>query len=95
MSQGAAKVHLMTFNDKSQHPSVTEKDVGLVLVDGRMNLQIKKRAFIVSNDEVRITISTEDGEHLRWCLQDALFDEAILNQGMPKDYYGDDASEPF
>mgnify|MGYP001808491665 FL=1 len=85
----------MTYNDKSQHPSVSEKDVGLVLDNGRMYLQFKKRDFIVSNDEVRIDISTEDGEHLRWCLQDALFDEAILNQGMPKDYYGDDASEPF
>ena len=85
----------MTYNDKSQHPSVSEKDVGLDLDNGRMYLQFKKRDFIVSNDEVRIDISTEDGEHLRWCLQDALFDEAILNQGMPKDYYGDDASEPF
>lgn len=87
----------MTFNDKSQHPAVTEKDIGLLLDDGRMYLQIKNRDFIVSNNEVRVDISTEDGEHLRWLLQEALFDVAIVNQMMDPDYYGDDkkTSDPF
>lgn len=87
----------MTFNDKSQHPAVTEKDIGLVLDDGRMYIQIKDRDFIVSNNEVRVDISTEDGEHLRWLLQEALFDDALFASMTDPDFHGDDkkTSEPF
>ena len=90
LSQHCSTINDMTYNDKSQHPSVSEKDVGLVLDNGRMYLQFKKRDFIVSNDEVRIDISTEDGEHLRWCLQDALFDEALCASMRDPDDHGDD-----
>ena len=97
MSYGAVIVHSMTFNDKSQHPAVTEKDIGLILDNGRMYLQIKNRDFIVSNNEVRVDISTEDGEHLRYMLQEALFDDALFASMTDPDFYGDDkkTSEPF
>ena len=46
---------------------------------------------------MRVDISTEDGEHLRWLLQEALFDEALFASMIDPDHYGDDkkTSEPF
>jgi|TARA_R100000353_G_C6377435_1_gene160907 hypothetical protein len=91
----------MTFNDKNQHPSVSNKEPGVVFGDGMVFIQFsadacKRFQYLGNNEGLHIGMTTEMASHLHYCLTHGLFDEMTMNQGMPEDHYGDDASsEPF
>lgn len=100
MSQGTVIVHSMTLNDKNQHPSVSQKQPGVVIENGRAFIQFahggdQQFQYVATDEGLIIDIPSDWASHLHYLLTQGLFDEMAMNHGMDPDYYGDDASEPF
>ena len=103
MSQDTVIVHSMTLDDKNSHPSVSQKQPGVVIEDGRIFIQFahggatrdQKFNYVATDEGLILDISTEWGAHLHYLLTHGLFDEIAMYQGMPEGYYGDDSAEPF
>jgi hypothetical protein len=92
----------MTLNDKNQHPSVNQKQPGVVFDDRRCFIQFSHESnevfqYVATDEGLIIDIPSDWASHLHYLLTQGLFDEIAMNQGMDPDFYGDDekSSEPF
>lgn len=88
----------MTLNEKNLHPSVSEKQPGVVFEDGRVFIQFahggdtrdQQFNYVATDEGLILDIPSDWASHLHYLLTHGLFDEIAMNQGMPEDFYGDD-----
>ena len=75
------------YKDMQYHPAFTNKPVRLGLTDDSKVLITYDTGEVYPYD-LSVEMNTDEASLLHYLLTQFLFDDLVLNQGMPKDYYG-------
>tara|TARA_Y100000593_G_scaffold21370_1_gene42841 strand:+ start:1394 stop:1705 length:312 start_codon:yes stop_codon:yes gene_type:complete len=86
------KEGMALYKDMQEHPAFSEKPIKVEYDQSNHVLGIcidaNETWLDIHDGKVRLVLSTDEGSMLHYLLTQVLFDDLILNQGMPKDYYG-------